>query len=77
MYARLNPDGTSRPPTLAEWQQLLNTGDLAGARDRAPTPPNQTTSNIYGRAAGVAQGSQWQAQLVDNSDAHYLKIPAR
>jgi len=37
MYARLNPDGTSRPPTLAEWQQLLNTGDLAGARDRADT----------------------------------------
>jgi len=54
MYARLNPDGTSRPPTLAEWQ-LLNTGDLAGARDRAPTPPNQTTSNmVYGRVAGVA-----------------------
>jgi len=37
MYARLNPDGTSRPPTLAEWQQLLNTGDLE--HDRAPTPP--------------------------------------
>jgi hypothetical protein len=78
MYARLNPDGTYRPPTLAEWQQLLDTGDLAGPRDRTPTPPNQTTGKVvYGRVAGVAQGSQWQAQLVDNSDAHYLKIPQR
>ena len=78
MYAPLNPDGTTRPPTLAEWQQLLNTGDLAGPRDRAPTPPTQTTGKVvYGRVAGVAQGSQWQAQLVDNSDAHYLKIPQR
>ena len=78
MYARLNPDGTERPPTLAEWQQLLDNGDLAGPRDRTPTPPEQTSGQvIYGRVSGVAQGSQWQAQLVDNSDAHYLSIPQR
>lgn len=37
MYAPLNPDGTERSPTLAEWQQLLDSGDLAGPRDR-PQP---------------------------------------
>lgn len=76
MYAPLNPDGTERSPTLAEWQQLLDSGDLAGPRDRPPTPPEQTTGPVvYGRVAGVAQGSQWQAQLVDRPDVSYLSIP--
>jgi len=76
MYAPLNPDGTERSPTLAEWQQLLDSGDLAGPRDRPPTPPEQTTGSVvYGRVAGVAQGSQWQAQLVDRPDVSYLSIP--
>jgi len=77
MYAPLNPDGTERSPTLAEWQQLLDTGGLAGSRDRSPTPPEQTTQVIYGRVAGIAQGSQWQAQVVDNPGAKYLSIPQR
>ena len=75
MYAPVNSDGIERSPTLAEWQQLLNTGGLAGPRDRAPTPPDQTTGVIYGRVAGVAQGSQWQAQIVDHPKAQYLSIP--
>ncbi len=75
MYAPLNPDGSERSPTLAQWQQMLDTGDLAGPRDKIPTPPEQTSGKvIYGRVAGVAQGSQWQAQLVDNSEAQYLSI---
>jgi len=46
MYARLNPDGTSRPPTL----QQLAVGDLMEQTRPRPTPPNQTTSNmVYGR----------------------------
>lgn len=78
MYARLNSDGTSLSPTLAEWQQLLDTSNLAGPRDRTPTPPEQSTSQvIYGRVAGVAQGSEWQAQLIDNSDTQVLTIPRR
>lgn len=76
MYAPLQPDGTERSPTLAEWQQLLDTGNLAGPRDRPPTPLEQTKNVIYGRVAGVAQGSQWQAQLVDNQATPYLSIPA-
>jgi hypothetical protein len=75
LYARLNPDGTERSPTLAEWQQLLDNGDLAGPRDKPPTPPEQIKGSVvYGRVAGVAQGSQWQAQLVDRSK-QYLSIP--
>jgi hypothetical protein len=76
MYARQNSDGTERAPTLQEWQALLDKGDLAAPRDRAPTPPQQTTgSMIYGRVAGVALGSQWQAQLIDNPKSKVLTIP--
>lgn len=75
MYASLNSDGIERSPTLTEWQRLLDNGDLAGPRDRPPTPPEQNTNVVYGRVAGVSQGSQWQAQLVDNPDAQYLSIP--
>ncbi len=75
MYARLNPDRSERSPTLAEWQQLLDSGPLAGPRDKTPTPPEQIKGSVvYSRVAGVAQGSQWQAQLVDRSK-QYLSIP--
>lgn len=78
MFARLNPDRSERAPTLPEWQQLLDTGNLAGPRDRIPTPPEQTTGQIiYGRVAGVAQGSEWQAQLIDNPNTQSLSIPPR
>jgi hypothetical protein len=77
MYAKSNPDGSERAPTLAEWQQLLETGNLAEPRDRAPTPPQAGGKVIYGRVAGVAQGSQWQAQLFDSPSVQYLSIPER
>lgn len=68
LLAKQNPDGSERAPTLAEWQTLLQTAGLAGPRDRPPTlldntaPTNQI---VYGRVAGVAQGSSWQAQVTD------------
>ncbi|MBD2020775.1 DUF3370 domain-containing protein, partial [Leptolyngbya sp. FACHB-36] len=66
-FAEQLSDGTERAPSLDEWQSLLDTGALAGPRDRAPTPPDQTKGQIiYGRVAGVAQGSRWTAQLVDS-----------
>jgi len=75
-YAPVDDQGQERPPTLEEWQQLLDQGGLAGPRDRTPTPPESaTTKIIYGRVAGVAQGSQWQAQLVDSPTAESLSIP--
>lgn len=76
MYAPLGANGKEVAPTLAQWQKLLITASLASPRDRAPTPPEQTTKKIiYGRVAGVAQGSQWTAQIVDRPNAPYLTIP--
>jgi hypothetical protein len=75
MYAPQNADGGERAPTLEEWQQLLNNGGLAGPRDKTPTPPDGTLGSlIYGRVAGVQQGSGWEAELVDR-DAKNLAIP--
>jgi Protein of unknown function (DUF3370) len=78
MFAKKNADGSDRAPTLSEWQTLLNNGSFAGPRDKTPTPPNATSGSlIYGRVAGVSQGSQWQANLVDNLKAQSLTIPER
>ena len=74
MYAKKNPDGSDsasaplreRPPTLQEWQTLLNNGGLAQPRDKKPTPPDQVGGQlIYSRVAGVQKGSKWQANIVD------------
>lgn len=78
MYAKKNADGSDRAPNLAEWQALLDTGGLAGPRDKTPTPPGQSGGQlVYGRVAGVSQGSEWQAQLVDSPGAKNLTIPQR
>jgi Protein of unknown function (DUF3370) len=75
MFAPVDADRREIAPTLAQWQQLLVAGSLVSPRDRVPTPPEQTTKTvIYGRVAGIAQGSQWTAQIVDPS-THYLTIP--
>lgn len=75
-YAPLDADGNERAPTLEEWQQVFDQGELASPRDRAPTPPEATTGQIiYGRVAGVALGSQWKAQLVDTPTSQFLSIP--
>ncbi|HEY9636591.1 MAG TPA: DUF3370 domain-containing protein [Coleofasciculaceae cyanobacterium] len=76
MFAKKNPDGSERAPTLEEWQTLLNSGSLAGPRDKVPTPPEQIGGQlIYGRVAGVQQGSKWQALLTDHTGAKNFTIP--
>ncbi|HIK54212.1 MAG TPA: DUF3370 domain-containing protein [Synechococcales cyanobacterium M55_K2018_004] len=79
MYGRLNPNGSERPPTLQEWVDLLRNGELAGPRDRPPTPPNTRSYRrfYYGRVAGVSQGSQWVARLTDPPNGDRLTLPAR
>ncbi len=78
MFAKKNSNSTDRAPTLAEWQALLDTGNFARPRDKTPTPPDATRGAlIYGRVAGVSQGSQWQAMLIDNPKATNLMIPQR
>ncbi len=75
MFAKPNQDGSERPPTLEEWQNLLENGDFAGPREPAPSPPeNPTGPEIYGRVAGVAQGSRWRSLLTDPHSL-YLAIP--
>ncbi|MCS6812268.1 MAG: DUF3370 domain-containing protein [Cyanobacteria bacterium] len=76
MFAKSTENGDERAPTLEEWQQLLIEGELSGPRDRAPTPPDQTTGSIiYGRVAGVAQGSKWETVITDNAATPYLSVP--
>lgn len=75
-YAPVEPEGQERAPTVEEWQQLLDNGKLATPRDRTPTPPNTSKGQIiYGRVAGVAQGSVWRTELVDNPNSRFLSIP--
>jgi len=67
---------SDRPPTVSEWQTLLDTGSLAGKRDPIPTPldpPREPT--VFSRVAGVSQGTQWQANITDNSSVSQLTIP--
>jgi hypothetical protein len=75
MFAKTNPDGSERAPTVEEWQTLLDNTDVSGPRDKTPTPIEQKTGNVvYGRVAGVAIGSQWNGRLVD-PDRDSLSIP--
>jgi hypothetical protein len=74
LYAPLTATGEEREPNLEEWQNLLEKGDLATPRDRAPTPPESNGPMIYGRVAGVSLGSTWIARLVDRASL-WLQIP--
>jgi hypothetical protein len=75
MLARRGEDGSEQAPTVEEWRHLLETGSLAGPRDRPPTPLGQPGQIIYGRVAGVAQGSRWEGLVIDNSATASLAIP--
>lgn len=76
MFGQVNASGVERAPTLEEWRELLVSGELAGPRDIPPTSPEGWRRGrfYYGRVAGVAQGSVWQAQLTD-PERNYLAVP--
>ncbi|MDV3350438.1 DUF3370 domain-containing protein [Leptothoe sp. LEGE 181152] len=75
MLAPLTESGGERVPTTDEWLQVLINGNLATPRDLKPTHPGrQANPFIYGRVAGVSQGSSWQARLSDRRSSR-LKIP--
>lgn len=73
-------DGTvlETAPTLAAWESLLKEGGLAGPRDLAPAPLPLAEGDrlIYGRVAGVSQGSEWKATLTDAPTTNQLTIPS-
>jgi hypothetical protein len=76
MFAKTNPDGSERAPTVEEWETLLDNTDVSGPRDKTPTPIEETKGSvIYSRVAGVAIGSQWTAQVVDPGKTT-LSVPA-
>jgi hypothetical protein len=78
MFAPKTPDGTERVPTIEEWVNLLINTNLAGPRDIPPTPLDSRNARItYGRVAGIAVGSQWQARLTDSANSQDLTIPKR
>ena len=78
LLARQNPDGSERSPSLEEWRSLLENGSLSSVRDVVPSvrdsvlPTNQI---VYGRVAGVARGTLWQANLTDDHSPD-LAIPS-
>ena len=75
MFAKTE-GSAERAPNLREWQNLLESGDFAGPRDKAPTPPGETGSFRYGRVAGVAKGSVWNANIYEADTGDYtLRIP--
>jgi len=66
LFAPTDANGTERAPAIAEWQAVVDSGNLASPRDKPPTPPEQAKGQIiYGRVAGVAKGSRWVTQVVD------------
>lgn len=70
-----NSNGSYRPPTLNEWEKMVVTADLAGPRDSTPTPLNPPKHpTVFGRVAGVSQGSRWQGRLADEN-TNNLPIP--
>lgn len=77
LFAPLDENGNERPPNLAEWENLLNTGALSSPRDKVPTPPGASGNLIYGRVAGVSRGSQWRTFIFDNEETQSLTIPAQ
>ncbi|MDB9514306.1 DUF3370 domain-containing protein [Kamptonema animale CS-326] len=78
MFAPLDAKGKEQFPTLEQWEKLLKSGRLAGPRDLAPTLPGLASPRvIYGRVAGVAEGSQWLARVTDNPKVDYLSVPQR
>ncbi|MBE9070686.1 DUF3370 domain-containing protein, partial [Leptolyngbya cf. ectocarpi LEGE 11479] len=80
--ANVDGNGSETAPTLAQWETLLQNSGVAGPRDRIPTPITDNPEQIiYGRVAGVAQGSSWTATVTDGddgdtADADKLTIPA-
>ncbi|MGF1517774.1 MAG: DUF3370 domain-containing protein [Nodosilinea sp.] len=77
-YADTLPNGYERVPALQDWLQVLKQGNLAGPRDIPPSDPETYRFGrfYYGRVAGVAKGSSWNANLTDSPDTDVLTIPA-
>ena len=73
-FSPFNENGEEQPPTLQEWETVLQNKDLVTPRDRSPTLPG-IRPIVYGRVAGVSQGSIWQGRLTNRGN--WLIIPPK
>jgi len=75
-FAKVEPSGSEREPTLEEYIETLDSGKFVEPRENAPTAPEEEKGAIrYGRVSGVASGSQWEADVVDKG-SKFLALPA-
>jgi hypothetical protein len=80
LYSRVGTDGLERPPSLADWQNLVVNGNLVSPRDNPPSPlevlNNPGSRFFYSRVSGISRGSRWAARLTDPAGGDKLTIPA-
>ncbi|WP_370538873.1 DUF3370 domain-containing protein [Synechococcus elongatus] len=81
LYAPRDEQGNERAPSLEDYWTTLQTGSLVKPNDAIPTPPRSVffvSRLIYGRVAGVAEGSVWRTTVTDpNSDKLTIAGPGR
>ncbi|MFN8671181.1 MAG: DUF3370 domain-containing protein [Candidatus Sericytochromatia bacterium] len=69
----------STKPTLQDWINILNKGNLSEQRDKIPSPLDKPLEKgkpfIYGRVSGVAEGNKWIGKIVNDNDK--LLIPEK
>lgn len=61
-------------PKLSDWTKILDDSPLVEPRDKVPTAPGAKGALIYGRVAGVAEGSRWTGTLANNAEKNRLTL---
>ncbi|WP_299414468.1 DUF3370 domain-containing protein [Acaryochloris sp. IP29b_bin.148] len=75
-YARSPSKWKFQAPLLEDWKQILTQSNLVSPRDKPPTPPDSKAETfLYGRVAGVSQGSEWKAKVTNKPGDDQLDIP--
>lgn len=61
-------------PELVEWDKTLHDSDLVHPREKAPTEPGTKASIIYGRVAGVSNGTVWTGAITDGPNEKFHSV---
>jgi len=61
-------------PELADWEKALHNDDLVRPREKPPTQPGTKNSIVYGRVAGISNGTVWDGLITDGPDEKYLSV---
>lgn len=73
-FAKSNGRGGENKPELADWQNVLNVQALVQPRDKTPSVPGAKGALIYGRVAGISNGSSWLGMITNDIDHSRLAI---